>query len=78
MDDDRRSRFLVAFVVFLVLLAVYVLAIGPLDALEAKGYIKPGSVAMKWYEAVYFPPLWLANNCEPFGDAIRWYSRLWH
>jgi hypothetical protein len=33
---------------------------------------------MQWYGVVYFPLLWLANHCEPFGEAIRWYARLWH
>jgi hypothetical protein len=78
MDADRRSRVLVVSIVLLLLLALYVLGIGPLDALEAKGYIQPGSVAMRCYVTVYSPLLWLANNCEPFGEAIRWYARLWY
>ena len=65
---------LVAFGMIVVLPILYVLSIGPLEALDDSGYI---SVNLVWARAVYWPLGWCCERSESFASAIDWYIDLW-
>jgi hypothetical protein len=79
MDDERRSRLpavLVALVI-VVLPVLYLLAIGPLNALVEHGYIASESPICSALRMIYLPVVFVAEAYEPFGSALHWYLELW-
>jgi len=79
MNDERRSRLpavLVALVV-VTLPVLYLLAIGPLNALVEHGYIASESPICSALRTIYSPVNLATEACEPFASALEWYLKLW-
>jgi hypothetical protein len=71
-DQRRGSTAAVWLVVALVLSPVlYVLSLGPAVRLLGDAPVSGFTAAF------YFPLERLAHNCQPIGDALRWYVSLW-
>ena len=83
MDNTRRSRLpvaplvVVAVVVVLLLPILYVLAVGPISALMAYGYIPVDGPISEGITAAYSPVRWLMIRCGPFSEFMKWYTGFW-
>ena len=72
-DDGFRWRSpIVAGSVLLILLAAYVLSIGPAYRLVFDGYLDPS-----WLSRLYFPINWLCDKVGVLGALLQWYIDLW-
>jgi hypothetical protein len=73
-DQRRGSAAAVWLVVAVVLLLVlYVLSAGPAVRL----FDHRGSPYQPYVAAFYWPLIWLADMCQPIGNALQWYVSLW-
>jgi len=79
MDESRRTRLpvapLVAVVVVLLLPILYVLAVGPLNALVDNGYINADSTLCEWLRVIYEPLATCAANCPALESFLTWYTK---
>ena len=73
-NDSRGPGGAIAFAAAALLLIplLYVLSVGPMDALGNRGIISvpPGGVVF-WF---YAPLRWVSANCKPFSDLMTSYS----
>lgn len=53
---------------------LYVLGIGPAARFDSLLPPPSGSPILR---TIYAPLEYLGQNCEPIGDAIRWYGSFW-
>jgi len=60
---------------FLVLTALYLLSMGPIELLWQRGYI-PEAVKPV-VSTIYSPVLWLMRRLPMFADILKAYIRLW-
>jgi hypothetical protein len=76
-DGDKREQrgpFAGCLAVALLLLPLlYVLSLGPAVRL----FHDSNSPFIGLIAGFYSPLKWLAQNCQPIGDALNWYISLW-
>jgi hypothetical protein len=74
LKDNRGRGGAIAFGAggLLLVLAFYVLSVGPMDALATNGIISaPLNGVVFWF---YAPLRWVSAHCQPFSDLMTAYS----
>ena len=72
--DQRRGGFGFLLTWTAVVLAVYVLSVGPVFKLTGR---PPSPAASRLLRTVYAPLVVLSEKCPPFSHFMDWYCHFW-
>ena len=74
-EPSPRKSWVTPLIAMIVVLAIYVLSIGPVVGLYARGKISPANLSA--VVTIYRPFDYVIDNIPFLGNLLNWYVKLW-